>query len=324
MTETKLDAAEIARRRKLVFLITDGWNRVPNPDQPTLFGGHDGDEQPERPDCVGEVCTEGYSEPGYTDNEIATVTGNWNSPPDTEWVPAEMVDPNHEDTEAGELLTTGRALELLGCELEWSDEWTSCSDCRKLVRTQPDSYSWTRSYWDHEDGPVCHECVKKHPEDYIEEMVGNDRAAITIDIDLDKHGFVKLQGDLENGLYGGQKADPKVIGKSLRKHGIDRYVFVIDSVGQFDMSFSVWVDKDQLRGNSDLNPEDGLLPSETEASDDPATVMSNYLRDTARAMAEVPPGDGPVVCKPDKDDPNRATARRVSPEDFIAGKALDD
>jgi len=322
MTETKLDAAEIARRRKLVFLICDGWNRVPNPDQPQLFGGHDGDDTPERPDCVGEVCTEGYAEPGYTDNEIAVVTGNWNVGPDKEWVPAEMVDPNHADTEAGELLTTGRALELLGVELEWSDEWTSCCDCMKLVRTQPDSYGWKRSYWDTDNGAVCEECVKKDPTDYIEEMVGNDRSCITIDIDLSKHGFVLLQGDLENGFHHGQNADPKVIGKSLRKSGIERYVFVLDSTGQFDISFSVWVDKKQLR-KSKRKPAEGLSPSETDGRD-VAGDAAKYLRDTSRAISELPPGEGVVVTKPDPDDPSKAKAKRVSNEDFIAGKALDD
>jgi hypothetical protein len=323
MTKTKLTTEEINRRRKLVFAICDGRTRLPNPDQPLLFGGRDGDDEGDRPECVDTICTEGYAEPGYDDNEIAVVTGNWNVGPDKEWVPSEFVDPNHEDTEEGEVLTTGRALELLGVELEWSDEWTTCCDCNKLVRTQPNSYSWKRSYWDSDNGAVCEECLKKDPADYIEEMVGNDRSCITIDIDLSEHGFVKLEGDLESGFHEGQAADPKVIGKNLRKHGIERYVYVLDSTGQFDLSFSVWVDKDELEA-SDLSPEDGLLPSEMNAEVSPAEQCRKYLQDTSRAISELPPGEGVVVTKPDPNDPSKAKAKRVSKEDFIAGKALDD
>jgi len=319
----KLSVEEIARGRKLVFMVCTGQVRIPNPSQPLLFGGNDDDEYHDEYhdtlDYIQDICTEGYAEPGYRDNEIAVVTGNWNN--EVERIPAEMVDPNHEDTEPGDSLTPGKALELLGCELEWSDEWTTCCDCQKLVRTQADSYGWKRAYWDHENGSVCLECVKKDPTDYIESLVGSDTSAITIDgINLEKYGFVCLDDSLQNGLYGGQSADPKVIGKNLRKKGIDRYIFVIDGVGQFDISFSVWADKKQLRKKKVKS----LLPSETNADRDPARVMQEYLQDSGRAISQVPPGDGPVIVQPDPEDPSKAKAKRVSPEDFIAGKALQD
>jgi len=325
MTKEKLTPSEVALRQQKMWAVVCGLSKLPNLHQP-LFGKKgetEAGEYHERLDYIQEIVTEGYAEPGYTDPQVGIVTGNWND--EEPCILSEFVDPDHEDTEPGEIITPGRALELLGCELEWSDEWDSCHDCMKLVRSQPNSYGWKRAAWVSDDCEVfCHECVKADPSDYIESLVGVDNNGITIeDIDLEKYGFVKLQDNLENGWYGGQKADPKVVGKALRKQGIDRYVFVIDSVGQFDLSFSVWVDKEQLAA-TELDPEKGLSSSDTDAEEDPAHVMQTYLCDTFRAMAEVKPGDGPVIVRPDPEDPHKAKARRVSLEDFIAGKALDD
>lgn len=316
-----LSDSERKERLEKVFMLCDGRLTVPDPHQPSLYGGVAEVPQAHEPH-PGTICTEGYAEPGYTDSEVATVLGNWNCPPDEPWVPSEVVDPEHEDTEVGEVLTLGRALELLGCELEWEDEWTTCNDCGKLVRTSPDSYSWTRSYCELEGDIVCSDCVKRDPSDFIKSKVGNDRSCITFDFDLEPHGFVRLAYHLQNGLYGGQQADPKVIGKALRKRGISRYLFVLDSVGQFDLDFSVWVDKDELE-MAGLTEDEGLPREDTDAADDPAEMMSAYLKDSARAQAAVPPGDGPVVVQPDPNDPRKAVARRVSPQDFIDGKALN-
>ena len=126
---------------------------------------------------------------------------------------------------------------------------------------------------------------------------------------------VKLDQDFEHGLYGGQSADPKKIGEALRKRGIERYVFNLDSVGQFDQDFSVWVhesEKDKMPGSLDYSETDGV---------DPAEVMKEGLKNASLAMARVPPGPGPVVATLRAD--GSAAARRVSPQDFIEGKALD-
>jgi hypothetical protein len=64
-------------------------------------------------------------------------------------------------------------------------------------------------------------------------------------IDPEKYGYVKLEGYFENGLYGGQKANPAVIAKSLNDIGITRFVFKITYVGQFDMKFVCYVHESQ-------------------------------------------------------------------------------
>lgn len=225
------------------------------------------------------IVTEGYAEPGYNDPSSEVIAfGNWN-------------DITRYDEEQGKLIVLDKTmprvcklLERLGVEIEWSDEWTTCYECGKAVRTQPDSYGWQRSYWTTNDGDdVCVECVYKSPGDYVESMVGEDHRAITIrGIDLEQFGFVELSERYEYGLYGGQSDDPGVIGRSLRKKGIDRYVFVIDDVGQFDLKFKVWVDKTQL---AESNIKGGVVESK---GVDPAVTMKNYLR--SAAIAKVEPG----------------------------------
>jgi hypothetical protein len=53
-----------------------------------------------------------------------------------------------------------------------------------------------------------------------------------------------LEGNFQRNLHPGQAADPHVMAKKLRALDIERYIFVLDDVGQFDHSFSVWVHED--------------------------------------------------------------------------------
>ncbi len=204
--------------------------------------------------------TKGYAEPGY-DGEVV-VTGDFNNIDkwDAEGRTHETIDK-----------TPGRVADLLekiGVEVEWSDEWAACDGCQKLVRTQADSYAWQRSYFEDdmfgdEGYIVCHECVKDDPTSYLEYLDGQDNQCMTIDVDLEEHGYHRIDEDYQNGLYGGQASDPKIIAKALREQGIEHFIFTLDSVGQFDMSFSVWVHEDEeLDENKFDNAEkDGVDPA---------------------------------------------------------------
>jgi len=260
------------------------------------------------------VHTEGYAEPGYSDPDSGVIcTGNWNTV--TEWDREKNESKVIDDTPG----RIAKLFEKLGVELEWSDEWVACEQCGKLVRCQADSYSWTRQYWDSDDGPVCVECVQENPEDYLQSFEGNTGSAITIDgIDPTEHGYKLLESGFENGLYGGQADDPKKIGKALEEQGVERFIFRIDSVGQFDMDFSVYVHEDDMEK---LNKE--VFDESEKVGPDPARQMESYLRDASQKMGTLPAGPGVRVSQPDPDDPTRAKVKLVSPEDFIAGKALD-
>lgn len=253
----------------------------------------------------------GYAEPGYNDPASGVIaTGNWNS-----------ITRDNETTGKFDVLDDtaeklAKQLEELGVELEWSDEWTACMECQKLLRTSPDSYGWTRSYWETECGALCQECVRTEPKSYLEDLEGNHRKAHTLNIDLATHGYKRLAQEFENGLYGGQDADPAKIAGALREREVTRFIFEITSKGQFDCDFCAWVHKSQwqkLKG--------GALPdAECKGDDDPAELMKRGLQSISAAEAAVPPGDGPVVVKVRN---GTATAKRVTNQDFIDGKALD-
>ena len=257
----------------------------------------------EIPGANFQLHSEGYAEPGYGEPESGLIaTGDWNP---RSW---NRPIPKQDQT----MPRCAAILERLGVELEWEDEWATCEECEKLVRTQADSYDWTRSYWDSGGcGIYCQDCVLDDPEDYLDHLEGNTSTPNTLDLDLEALGYQKVEDEYENGLYGGQCDDPVIIGKSLTALDIKRFVFNIDSVGQFDLAFSVWIHKTEWSK---------LKDDITSRGADPAVAMRNALRDASKKISELR-GDGIRVARCHQD--GTATARLVSTQDFIDGKALD-
>ena len=95
-----------------------------------------------------------YAEPGYSAEVVAI--GNWNE-----------IDAYNQITRSRDTISTlpkrlGDALERLGVQIEWSDQWSSCSDCGRLVRTDADAMSWAPYYAQSgiENGEiVCLDCA---------------------------------------------------------------------------------------------------------------------------------------------------------------------
>lgn len=260
--------------------------------------------------------TDGYAEPGYTDPKGGVIaTGNWNNISKYETCLCESAPQSYGKlvVEDDTLCVLGKKLEKLGVELEWSDEWMACDECRKLVRTVANSYGWTRSYWESDYGVTCADCVRKDPGDYLAWLEENDSACMTFEIDLGAHGYQQIPKRFENGLYGGQSADPKKIGKLLRDRNIHRYLFVVDEVGQFDMRFSVWVHDDDFEkvGNISDKDADGA---------DPAVALENGLRRASIAVSALA-GDGIKIVQIQPD--GSVNAKCVSAQDFIEGRARD-
>ncbi len=85
-----------------------------------------------------------YAERGYAQPRKGVLMANWN------------VLPRDLDT----------LLEKAGYAVEWSDEWSTCDDCNKAIRTQPDGYDWTPSYQLANDGGsiLCSECAEDSDE----------------------------------------------------------------------------------------------------------------------------------------------------------------
>jgi predicted transcriptional regulator len=241
---------------------------------------------------VGDFVSH-YAEPGYTDPAGLIFMGDWNGKGGDELV---------------------RILEVCGNAIEWCDEWATCCACAKAVRTQADSYCWTRSYVEWSGELTCHECMEDddNRRAYIEEeLEGDSDHADTLDWDLAGLGYVRMDEDFQSGLYGGQSASPRKIADALRERGVERFVFQIDSVGQFDARFSCWLHEDE---------DMPVLGSGETDGPDPVVQMKSAFADAKVKEAALPPGPGVVVTTCNAD--GTATVNRVSDEDFIAGKAL--
>src|SRR5262249_11080147 len=96
-----------------------------------------------------------YAEPGYDQPEKGILFANWNYFP-------RGVD---------------SILERYGYQIEWSDEWSTCGDCGKAFRTQPDSYGWQPSYfWASDCEMLCKDCIDM--ESYLESLEDKPRKAL--------------------------------------------------------------------------------------------------------------------------------------------------
>lgn len=161
---------------------------------------------------------EDYAEPGYDKPVRGIFFANWNGLPD------KVTD----------------LLERQGYAIEWSDEWSTCENCNRAVRTSPDSYGWRRSFAIVNDCELlCADCLHEEPETLIAELLNDPTRADTTDLDLASHGFTRFNPEhYENGFHPGQNDDPKAIAKALPAD-VD-FIFQIPSVGQFDIAFDVW------------------------------------------------------------------------------------
>jgi hypothetical protein len=157
-----------------------------------------------------------YAEPGYQQPRKGILFANWNE-------------------------FSRRATDLLeraGFEIEWEDEWTTCGGCGKALRTSPDSYSWQPSYFEFQGEITCLECTDIPA--YLETLENNPRRAVNDHIDPADYGYVKLEGNFENGLHEGMNDDPREIFKRLQAAGHKHLLFNIDSVNQFYITFEVY------------------------------------------------------------------------------------
>lgn len=161
-----------------------------------------------------------YVEPGYADPENGIVFADWNPP---------------------KMEQAARILEKLGCETEWDDEWSTCDQCGRAVRTEPDSYSWKPSFIMTDGGIDCKACLLDDPESYVDDFLrNNDKMADTFDVDLASLGYERIE-EGENGFHPGQNDTSQSILKKAKEilHGRD-FVFQIETKEQFSLSFSLW------------------------------------------------------------------------------------
>jgi hypothetical protein len=160
----------------------------------------------------------GCVEPGYDDKPVALA--NWNN------IPYKVY----------------KALEIMGYSCEWLDEWVTCGNCYKAIRSSPNSYGWSQYWaWISDCEIICGDCVKENPEEYLETLENNPTKCMTIDVDLENNGYTLMEDDFENGLHQGMDANPKEILKKYQdKYPDGRFIFVLDEPSQFYIKFSIW------------------------------------------------------------------------------------
>ena len=145
--------------------------------------------------------------------------------------------------------------------LEWSDEWASCGDCYKAVRTSPDSYGWEPYYIMFHAELVCGDCMQENPADGIEAYMNSTSRAIPSWFieSAENEGFYCILDDpyykdqckrFETGFHPGQNDTPEkaleeiyeVVSEKWFHENMD-YLFAITSRGQFDLHWTVLVRK---------------------------------------------------------------------------------
>ena len=167
-----------------------------------------------------------YAEPGYAAGEDGVYFANWNP---------RSFSPR-EDTVLSRL---GACLERDHVDMEWSDEWSTCGECGRAVRTSADSYSWVPYFKIlNECELVCADCILEDPGDYEAYLVNDPDRADTFGVNWAERGWRKVK-DCETGWHPGQTDDPADIFE--RASRLWDVIFVIDAVGQFDTRWSVWI-----------------------------------------------------------------------------------
>jgi hypothetical protein len=198
----------------------------------------------------------------------------------------------------------GDLLERAGYTTDWCDAVCSCGDCGKAIQTQADHYGWKPEYVVGDGDIYCEDCTAKDPEFLIEDLRGNPDKALTLEsVNLAEYGYTRVEQTFENGFHAGQDDSPKAIAKNLRARGIEDFIFVLDSTGQFDMQFSVWVKE------VDAEEAEGI---EGKCDVPPNVMLANALRSIPAHT-----GEGIQYNKVNAD--GTVTTRTLTNDEFIKG-----
>lgn len=146
--------------------------------------------------------------------------------------------------------------EQVDVECHFEDEIDYCRECYKAVETQPSSYGWTPNFlYDDFYECVCRECIESDKDlqmefiDLLSDHHSHERPRAILDWFrpiAEKERFKCLEDDdmackrFESGWHPGQDDDPREVIKWMEENLPDHeFLFCVDSVGQFDIQFSV-------------------------------------------------------------------------------------
>lgn len=170
------------------------------------------------------------------DASAVWVTGDWNDI--TRWNEAE----HKHDTLSTMPTRLFTALDRIGVECEWYDEHDSCSNCYKLIRTQPNSYMWQAPYCNESGEYLCSDCVTDYAE--LDQYVNDVTRVITWanEADMNARGYVRFEpSHHQTGFHEGMNAQPADVYSELRSVYPDApVVFLMDEQSQFYMEWSAF------------------------------------------------------------------------------------
>lgn len=190
---------------------------------------------------------------GYADKwngDEVWVTGNWN-----DRFRSDRIGRRIKDETPGRLFD---ALERIGVNGEWYDEFDKCCHCGKLFRTKPDSYSWKPYFVSLNDGDMmCGDCVLDPDffDDVLNEFVNNPERVVAFcdDRELIERGWSRFNTEhqFENGWHPGQTDNPRLIFEQIEKEFSNHDIlFWLDENSQFYIGFSAFI-KPQEREETD-------------------------------------------------------------------------
>lgn len=182
----------------------------------------------------------GIAEPGYGDKDTVWALGDWNDK--TDYSSGERVVTDNSMSRLSE------ALDRIGVECHWLDEWYECQGCYQIVRSQSDSYHWQPSYADVDGELLCVQCATgDYLDELLEAFIGEQRkvlsSALVSEQDLLDAGFSRFNvPPAENGWHPGQDETPAgVLAAFESVHGSDcEWLFFMDEVSQFYVRFTLF------------------------------------------------------------------------------------
>lgn len=202
--------------------------------------------------------------------------------------------------------------------IEWgfSDEYDRCrcGNCDKIVRTSPNSYTWTPPLFIDGEGYISDDCVAEGDfDDYILEEYANVQKSIPESRDPSDLGLVQINEDsFQNGFFHGMDDTPDPIIESLNNADIDVWFVVHPS--QFHCDFDVYVKE------CDYNAAVNILEG-TDTYQGYSTA-GNLEKALSSIKLQPESTEGVTVNTVDVSSGTVKT-KVVSNQDFIDGKALD-
>lgn len=144
-------------------------------------------------------------------------------------------------------------------EIDWEDESTTCSHCYLHIHTTPSYYGDDMRHINTEDGPLCKTCALANSDWIFDDFafesqyppIYHKAIPAWLKCKTEENGFTPFQSAntackdiFESGFHYGQTDTPEKVCKLVTELlGNREMVFCIDSSGQFDVHFSVYIKK---------------------------------------------------------------------------------